>query len=158
MVRSAYDVLGAPSILGSPEILGDPASAVPNPVENDITKFIDKGYTASDKIYFGVGDGFLLAAGAERLFQKSVQTPFKPLRGTIASQYCPDLVITQAKVGAVDLVEGDPIPCEVWSEVSTNNMISWPTLDTSQQMLIRIRNRGLAAVPIDIGLWGVRLR
>lgn len=151
-------MLGSPSILGAPEILGDPATAVPTASDNDITKFVDKGYTASDKIYFGLGNNTILGAGLELLFVQSVQTPFKPLRATFPSQYAPDILITQAKIGSVDLVEGDPVPLEVWSEVSRNNAISWPTLDVSQQMQIRLRNVGLIDVPVNIAFWGVRLR
>jgi len=151
-------MLGTPQILGAPEILGDPATAVPTAADQDITKYTQKGYTASDKIYFGIGDGGALAAGAEVLFRQSVQTPFKPLRLTMASQYVPDIVIVQVKIGSVDLVEGAPVPAEVWSEVSENNCVSWPTLDVSQELQIRLRNRGLIDIAVDIGVYGVRLR
>jgi hypothetical protein len=159
MGRNVYDqFVGAPEILGNTEILGDPAMGLAAAPDADMTKFIQKGYTASDKIYFGLGNNFLLIAGAEALLVQSVQTPFKPLKATFPSQYCPDVLITQVKVGSVDLVEGDPIPIEVWSEVSMNNMISWPTLDVSQQMQVRLRNVGAVDVRCNIGFFGLRLR
>lgn len=160
---NAYDAMmrgsvGSPMILGAPEILGDPALGVTVAADTDVTKYIDKGWTASDRIYFGLGNNVLLPAAGELLFTQSVQTPFKPQRLTLPSQYCPDVVIVQAKIGSVDLIEGDPVPAEVWSEVSTNNAVSWPTLDVSQQLQIRFRNNGLVAVPINLAAWGLRLR
>lgn len=164
-MASAYDMmmrggsnLGATEILGGPEILGDPATQIPTAADQDITKYIDAGWTASDKTLMGLGDGTVLLAGTEALFQVQTQTPFKVLQITQASQYVPDLVLVQCKIGSVDLVEGFPIPMEMFSEVSNNAKVSWPTLDTSQSVSMRIRNRGAVDVRIDIGFYGIRLR
>lgn len=164
MTMNAWDRMtgagvGSPEILSALEILGDPAMAVPTQADRDVTKYLDAGYKASDKIYFGVGNNATLAAGATGIvFQQQVQTPFKPLKLTFPSQYCPDVLINQVQIGSVLLLEGNPIPIEVWSEVSRNNQVSWPTLDTSQSLIITLTNAGLVDVLVNIGSWGIRLR
>lgn len=154
--------LSGPEILarlGAVDILGDAALAVPTEADKDIVRYTEQGYKASDKIYMGVGNNALLAAGATgQVFAQQVQTPFKPLRMTFASQYCPDVLIVQVQIGSVLLIEGAPVCMEAWSEVSTNNAISWPTLDTSQSLIVTLSNVGLVDVRVNITAYGIRLR
>jgi hypothetical protein len=163
---NAYDaVLGnsqrvsGPEILGNLEILGDAAMSVATEADKDIVRYTQAGFKASDKIHFGIGNNVLLPAATNGfVVQQPVQTPFKPLVLTFPSQYCPDILIQQIQIGSVLLIEGAPVCMEVWSEVSRNNRVSWPTLDTSQSLIITLSNVGAVDVRVNIAAWGIRLR
>jgi len=161
MARSAYDQImgvGDLEVLGDVEVLGDPAAAVATEADRDITRYTDEGWRASDKILFGIGGGVVLAPGATQTYSESVSNPFKTLRVTIPSDQAPGLVITSARIGSIELVDGQGIEAQVFSEVSRNNNVSWPTAQTSQRISFTIRNDAAVARSIYISLYGVRLR
>lgn len=162
MVANAWDQMtGAAQQMGAVTILGDLAAMVQDPTEADraITKYTQQGYTASDRIFVGLEGQKILAAGVEDTFQAPVSTPFKPERVTIPSWCAPFLVITSIQIGPVLLVDGrGGIPADIFTEVSTNNRISWPTVETSQDIIFRIRNVGVAPTRVSPAVYGVRLR
>lgn len=159
---NAYDRMmgvGAVDILGAPEILGDPASMVEAAQEAaEMTRYTEAGYTASDKIWFGVGNGVVQATGTTVTYSESVATPFKPLKMTIASDEAPGLFITSIKIGPIELVDGAAIPAQTLSEVSLNNKISFPTAETSQKISVTVRNQSGVNRNVAISFYGVRLR
>lgn len=153
--------VGSPSILGTPSILGDPTALVVE-VDNPV-KYIEDGFKAADRIHVGVGGGTglaaTIAAGASVTLTAQVANPFKPEFVTIQSAKAPGLFITEIDIAATRLLDGDPIPCEVFSEVSNYGRVSWPTVGTSQFIRITVVNRNAAAVTlVGFALQGIRLR
>jgi hypothetical protein len=80
-------------------------------------------------------------------------------RLTIPSSVSLFLMMTSAKIAAIDLIDGDPITADVFSEVSLNNGVRWPTANTGQQLQLQAANTDPAAAHEPrISLTGVRLR
>lgn len=155
-------MVGAPMIVGRPEILGDPAAAINNLVEADaeVVKYIAEGkYTASDRIRVGIGAARTLAAGVEDTFETQVNTPFKPEIVHVPSFLQPGLMCTAFIIGPTNLIDGDPIDTSCWSEVSTQAKVSYPTANTSQKLIVKLRNNDTVAKNnVSINVQGVRLR
>lgn len=154
---------GRVDIVGGPEImLGDPAMAVNTVTEADkgVAKYVkEAGYTASDRIRVGVGATATIAAGATHRFQVQVNTPFKPEHVCVPSFLQPGFMISQVRIGATMLIDGDPVDSSCWSEVSQQAQVSWPTADTSQNIIIDVLNADTVAKTLcSINLYGVRLR
>lgn len=172
-MASAYDrfarqlgspeILGLPSIGGPIEILGDPIQKLANEQEETaMIRYVDAGYTKADKIFLGVGAGPTgptpLLPAAVVTVQAQVNAPFKILRMTHPSDQCPDVFIERMNIGPTLLVDGPMIPLAIFSEVSTNNQISFPTLETSQSIIITLRNTSAVDTrQIAFACWGVRL-
>jgi hypothetical protein len=67
--------------------------------------------------------------------------------------------MTSLKIGPTELVDGDPIFLECMTEVSLSNLISYPTAQTSQEIVARILNASAAQVDgFSLALLGIRLR
>lgn len=145
-------------ILGQPEILGDPAALVATEADQDVVRYTQNGYRASDRIHFGVTGTQLLAAGATQTFSQGVATPFKPTKMTIPSVVAPFLVITSCKIGPTELIDGQGVAADIFSEVSLNAGISWPTVETSQEIKITLQNIGPDPVMPRVSVHGIRLR
>lgn len=120
------------------EIFGEPAQEVQDIDGNLTVKYKGKEYTQADRINFGLsGLGAINAWSGSGdpipwTFSEDVSTPTKVLQVTIPSWIAPYLLISQVKIGPYDLLDGQPICADVWTEVSRNAGVNWPTADTSQ--------------------------
>jgi len=90
--------------------------------------------------------GVTILAGARVTLIRAPSTPLIPLQATIASTICPGLFIDLIRCGAVYLIDGDPIAAETLSEVSFANKLTWPTVQTSQNIEIGILNASAAPI------------
>ena len=80
-------------------------------------------------------------------------------RVTIPSSVALFLVVATAKIAAIDLIDGEPICADIFSEVSLNNQVRWPTAQTGQQIQVSIGNTDTASAHEPrTSLTGVRLR
>jgi len=146
-------------MMNGPEIMmGDPAALVTTEADRSVTKYIESGWVASDRITFGLGAGAPLAAGATQTFVQQTNTPFKALKVMFPSQDAPGVFVNSVRIGSIELVDGAAVPIQIWSEVSMVNEVSWVTADTSQQISFNITNTTGVAVPIAVALYGIRLR
>ncbi len=153
------------AVNGQIQVVGDTAIRVDesgNPIE-----YTEKGYTIAEEVNLGIGDRFEIGAAPDAttsLVEKipsptNVSLPFMTQRMTIPSSVALFLMITQAKIAAVDLIDGDPIAADVFSEVSLNNGVRWPTANTGQNIQLQIGNTDdTEGHEPRVSLTGVRLR
>jgi hypothetical protein len=152
--------------LGSVQVLGDaaiPVDVPPNPV-----KYQNQTYKTAEEINLGLGGRFVVPAAAGPgptqttvlpIPSPNTSLPFMAQRITIRSAIAPFFIITNAKIAAIDLIDGEPICADIFSEVSLNSGIRWPTAQTGQQIQVSVGNVDPTSAhePI-ITLTGVRLR
>jgi len=150
---------------GQIQVVGDTAIRVDqsgSPIE-----YTEKGYTIAEEINLGLGNRFSIPAAPSAVLSTTLQIPapsnvslpFMAQRLTIPSSVSLFLMVTQAKIAAIDLIDGDPITADVFSEVSLNNGVRWPTANTGQQIQLAAANTDPAAAHEPrISLTGVRLR
>lgn len=148
--------------LGAVSILGDLAALVPMPTDADqaITKYIQQGYRASDRIYVGVDTELVIPPGDVLTFRAPVSEPFKPEGLCIPSWVSPYVRIEEIKIGSVTLLDGrGAVNADTFTEQSNlGNRLSFPTVETSQEIIMRIRNvSALPQTPVPT-FYGVRLR
>lgn len=160
---SDVEILGHPFVGGPVEILGDPIQKLADAQEqNRMIQYTEQGYSKADRVFLGVGAGATgptpLLPGAVVTVAAQVNAPFKILRMTHPSDQCPDVFIERMNIGPTLLVDGTMIPLAIFSEVSTNNQISFPTLETSQSIIITLRNTSAVDTrQIAFACWGIRL-
>lgn len=159
--RSAWDSLQ------DIEILGDPAVKVAEIDDNLAVKYKGKEYKNADRINVGVSGTADLPAwsgtgpGVPFSFSVAVSTPTKVYRVTIPSFIAPFLVFSSVKIGPTELIDGNPICGDIWSEVSENNAVDWPTAETSQTITFTGQSFATSTVTMRqprITLYAVRLR
>jgi hypothetical protein len=150
---------------GQIQVVGDTAIRVDqsgSPIE-----YTEKGYTIAEEINLGLGNRFSIPAAPSPTASSilavpspnNVSLPFMAQRLTIPSSVSLFLMMTSAKIAAIDLIDGDPITADVFSEVSLNNGVRWPTANTGQQIQLQAANTDPAAAHEPrISLTGVRLR
>lgn len=160
--------VGAPEILmgrsavpGGGSVLGDPAAAFEGTPAQ--VQYQPDNYKDADFIVFGISSGVAggvtIGAGLTVEVTGQVSTPFKPLRLFLPSTLAPGLFVARLSYGAWNLVDGDPIPAEMLSEVSLANAVSYPTAATSQVIRVSLLNATAAPVThVALGMLGVRLR
>lgn len=140
------------------DILGDPAQRVDAPLK--YVDYVDKKYTQAEEVQFGLsGRQAIAAATSERLDAPSTDQPFLALRATIPSSVALYFVINFMQVSSVVLLEGNPICGDIFSEVSLNNGVRWPTVQTGTAYKMDFENTD----PTDpheprFTLTGIRLR
>lgn len=149
---------------GSVEVLGDAALRVdtpPNPVP-----YRDQNYSVAEEVNLGLGGRFSIPAAPSpttstvlALPAPNTSLPFMTQRVTIPSSVALYLMLTQAKIAAIDLIDGEAICADIFSEVSLNNGVRWPTAQTGQQVQVSIGNTDTASAHEPrCSLTGVRLR
>ncbi len=161
---NAYERLlkGGVANMGQIEIMGDTAAMVTE-ADKGIVTYTEQGYKIADKTYVGLGlpTGIVMApaGGIDTVLDQPVVTPFKPLMLCIPSWAAPGVLVVGVQIGPTQLIDGQPIPADVFTEVSTANNFSWPTVEMSQNIHIVLRNlNALAPDPFNIGFYGIRLR
>lgn len=149
---------------GSVQVLGDAAMAVsqaPNPV-----KYQNQDYATAEEVNLGLGGRFVVPAASspvvgttEALPSPNTSLPFMTQRVTIPSSVALFLMVRTAKIAAIDLIDGEPICADIFSEVSLNNGVRWPTAQTGQQIQISVDNTDdTSSHEPRASLTGVRLR
>lgn len=152
--------------VGSVEILGDPALKVENTPEGTAIKYKDKTYTRAEQINVGVGGRAIVAAAPDATTSTTAQIPspnldlpFLTQKVTIPSSVSLYLMLSFAQVSSVVLIDGDAICCDIFSEVSLNNHVRWPTAQTGQSIRLAVDNTDpTKGHEPRISLTGVRLR
>lgn len=149
---------------GNVQILGAPAALVETP--NKMVEYRNQGYNNAEVVNLGLGGRFSIAAAPgpttttfAALPAPNTSLPYETQRVTIPSSVSLYLVMSVAKIAAIDLIDGEPICADIFSEVSLNNEVQWPTAQTGQQIQITIGNTDTAAAHEPrVSLTGIRLR
>jgi hypothetical protein len=155
---SAYDDLMAGSVgdvdIGDVEV-GDPAAMT----EALAAKlYAERPFTREDEVDLGVYDGVAIAPAGTRQLSVQSDNPFKPLAICVPSWQAPGLQITNIKISAVNLIEGQAIPADMFTEVSNINVVSYPTIQTSGRIVFDLTNASAAPITPNIGIKGKRIR
>ena len=147
--------LGAVEILGG--MLGDPALKVDTATKG--IQYKDKSYSVAEEINVGIGGRFVVLAGATSpIPSPSLDQPFLATRATIPSSVALYFMLQFAQVSSVVLLDGDAICGDIFSEVSLNNGVRWPTAQTGQSFKFSFQNTDVADHEPRFSLTGVRLR
>ena len=160
--NSVYDRMQ--SLNGNVDVLGDAAirvNAPTNPVQ-----YRETDYTIAEEVNLGLGGRVEVPAAPSTTLSSTLQLPtpntslpFMTQRVTIPSSVALFLMLSQAKIAAIDLIDGEAICADVFSEVSLNNGVRGPTAQTGQQIGITIQNTDpSSAHEPRVTLTGVRLR
>jgi len=135
--------------------IGDPTEMV----EKLAAKlYTDRPFTHEDEVDVGGYDGVAIGPGLSRTLAIQVDNPFKPIAVVIPSWQSPGLQITQIQIAAVNLVEGQALPADLYTEVSTQNDVNFPTVQGSGRILVTFTNRTLLDITPNIAFKGKRIR
>ena len=155
---SAYDDLMAGSVgdvdIGDVDI-GDPAEMTPALAAKLYT---DRPFTREDEVDLGIYDGVAIAPGASRQVAVQSDNPFKPIALCVPSWQAPGLQIANVKINAINLVEGQPVPADMFTEVSLIAGVNYPTIQTSGRIVMDLNNTSAAPITPNIGIKGRRIR
>lgn len=152
-------------ILGDHRLnVGDAAIMVDAP--SSPVKYQNVQYNTAEEVNMGLGGRFLVAAAPSPVASTTVQLPtpntslpFMTMRVTIPSSVSLYFMLNTAKIAAIDLIDGEAICGDIFSEVSLNNGVRWPTAQTGQQFQITISNTDdTAAHEPRVSITGIRLR
>jgi len=158
---NAFDQVLQNAHLGDVEVLADAALAAQGGTSSDgpVARNID--YDKADDVHFGVsnikGQPTTCPPGIS-ILQNRPSTPYKPRAMVIASEQCPGLYIQQIEYGPFRFVDGSCIPASAHSEVSLNQFIRWPTIQTSSDVTITLFNDTIADKRIAVDFRGTRVR
>jgi hypothetical protein len=134
--------------VGEVEIVGRPAqpsaegqkAATYNPQADYKNAYdIDLGFQSAA---FG---GALIAVGATADLVIQPVTPFKPKELRVPGTIAPDFEIVSMTLADRAYIDGSPIPCENYSEVSNVGLMDIGTIQTSVPLRITVRNIGAVA-------------
>ena len=160
----ASDMYNRLTSAGNVQVLGDaamPVESAPNPV-----KYLNQSYKTAEEVNLGLGGRHLIAVAPSAIVSTTstlptpnTSLPFMTQRVTIPSSVSLYLMVRSAKIAAIDLIDGEPICADIFSEVSLNNGVRWPTAQTGQQIQVTIDNTDtVSAHEPRLSLTGVRLR
>lgn len=160
MSRSVYDqMLNDVQIRKTPRLSNPALQVDPNDAPSQAVEYERDNYTRSDVIKVGVGGRFQIPAGATaQIPAPTLQNPFQPIKATNSSAVAEFLLISRMNIAAVDLLDGDPICADVFSEVSLQSEISWPTVQTGQAIRVAYDNTDVNPHEPRLTLTGWRLR
>lgn len=151
---------------GNVQVLADPAMAVDEANVQSMVKYVEQGYKNAEEVNLGLGGRFSINPAPNAtdstvaaLPSPNTSLPYMTQRATIPSSVALFLVVVTAKIAAIDLIESGPICGDIFSEVSLNNGVRWPTAQTGQQIQVSLGNtdQNTAHEP-RMSLTGVRLR
>jgi hypothetical protein len=160
---NAYQrLLGAGNAMGQIEIMGD-AAALVTEADKGIVTYTEQGYKVADKTYVGLGlaTGIIMnpPLGLDITLNQPVVTPFKPLLLVIPSWAAPGVMVVGCQIGPTQLIDGQPIPADAFTEVANSSSFSWPTVEMSQSITLVLRNTNpVVPDPFNIAFYGIRLR
>lgn len=162
----ASDMFSRLTRAGNVQVLADPAIAVDQANAAQMVKYTEQGYNNAEEVNMGLGGRFLIGAAPSAtqslvvpLPSPNTSLPYMTQRVTIPSSVALFLMVVTAKIAAIDLIDAEAICGDIFSEVSLNNAVRWPTAQTGQQIQISIGNTD-ATDPHEprMSLTGVRLR
>jgi hypothetical protein len=132
---------------------GDTAKAVTyNPQQDYKNAYeIDLGFQSAA---FG---GALIAVGATQDLIVAPVTPFKPSELRVPGSIAPDFEIVALTLADRSYVDGTPIPCENYSEVSNVGLMDIGTLNTSVPLRMTVRNIGPVAARFRANFRGIKV-
>lgn len=150
---------------GNVEVLGAPA-ILSESISQDAVRFYNNGFKSADEVNLGLTGIQEWAAAPNPLTPNyqdvpnpTLDLPFSTQRVTIPSTVAPFFVISNVKIAAIQLIEGQPVCGEIFSEVSLNNGVRWPTAQTGQNIRMTLGNTDTAnAYQPRVSLTGIRLR
>lgn len=148
--------------MGQIEIMGDVAAMVTE-ADKGITTYTEGGYKLADKTYVGLGlpTGIVMnpPGGLDITLNQPVVTPFKPLLLIIPSWAAPGVMLVGCQIGPTQLIDGQPVPADTFTEVANSANFSWPTVEMSQNITLVLRNtNAVVPDPFNIAFYGIRLR
>ncbi|HUX77913.1 MAG TPA: hypothetical protein VMY40_14875 [Anaerolineae bacterium] len=154
---SAYDdLMGSVGDVDIGDVdIGDPAEMTEKLAA---ALYADRPFTREDEVDLGFYDGVAIAPGGTRQIAIQSDNPFKPLALCVPSWQAPGLQIQNIKISAVNLIEGGPVPADMFTEVSNIARVNYPTIQTSGRIVIDLVNRSAAAITPSIGIKGKRIR
>lgn len=151
---------------GNVQVLADPALQVEQAQAQSMVKYTEQGYNNAEEVNIGLGGRFSIPAAASPttgtvlpLPSPNTSLPYMTQRVTIPSSVALFLMVTTAKIAAIDLIDANSICGDIFSEVSLNNGVRWPTAQTGQQIQVSVENTdATSAHEPRMSLTGVRLR
>jgi hypothetical protein len=145
---------------GGSASVGNPAIRLDQPNAASEYAYTQDQFNKGDVINVGVGGTFSVpAATSVQIPTPNISNPFKAEKVTIPSSVAEFLLLQQVTIGATNLIDGDAICADIFSEVSLNNCVSWPTAQTGQQFRVQIQNAdAVNAHQPRLTLTGIRLR
>ena len=129
--------------------------------------YTERPFTREDEVDVGGYDGVAIAGlGGTHRLQIQVDNPFKPVAVIVPSWQAPGLQIANIQIASINLIEGQPIPADSQApsdlrpgpEVSTQNGVNYPTIQTSGRILIDFVNLSAASITPNVALKGRRIR
>ena len=149
------------------EILGAPA-LLAKAMETDVVRYVEQGYSKAEEVNFALTGRTLWPAAPNPTTtaqnpvpQPTLSLPYSTQRVTIPSWSAPFFVILMAEIAATRLIDGNTggICADVFSEVSLNNGVRWPTAQTGQSIAMILGNTDTTqAREPRVTLTGIRLR
>lgn len=161
-MENAFDQVLRNAHLGDVEVLADAALAAGggSPTDGPVARNVD--FTNADDVHFGVSNNKGLPtncpANSEVIIQNRPSTPYRPRAMVIASEQCPGLYIRQIEYGPFRFIDGSCIPASAHSEVSLNQFIRWPTIQTSSDVTITLYNDTALVKNVAVDFRGTRVR
>jgi hypothetical protein len=146
--------------VGDVEIVGRPAQASAesskgatyNPTQEYKNAYeIDFGFQSAA---FG---GATIAVGATQDLVVAPVTPFKPSELRVPGTIAPDFEIVSMNLGDRSYMDGTPIPCENYSEVSNVGLMDIGTINTSVPLRMTVRNIGAVAARFRANFRGLKV-
>lgn len=135
--------------VGDVDILGRPAAAASGGA-SPVSYSPEAEYTVGYEIDFGFesatfASGALIPVGGSQTLVITPVTPFKPKEMRIPSAIANDFEIVDILLADRHYIDGAPIPCDNYSEVSNVGLMDIGTINTTVPLKMTVRNIG--AVP-----------
>lgn len=157
--RNAYEAMR----LGDIEVLESPAVQAGAVAPGAGVKYGQVDYQNADDCHLGCSNktpgGITIVAGAQVTIEGVPTSPFKPRAVVVPSYLQVDLFMCQVTIGPFNAIEGDPTPCCTHSEVSLNQFVDWPMIQSNSPVKFVMLNASAADkhhVAIDVR--GTRFR
>jgi hypothetical protein len=164
---SAFERMMSGAHISDVEILADASAAMAAGAGGGDTTHSqqvarNRDFTEADDVHFAVSNNAglptNLAPNAATILQTAPSTPYKPRAMTIPSDQCIGLYIQQVEYGPFRFIDGGPVPASAHSEVSLNQFIQWPTIQTSAAVKITLYNDTNNTKRLSVDFRGTRVR
>jgi hypothetical protein len=159
--RNAYQALGMG--MNDIEVLEAPAVQADTPAAGATIRYKGVEYKNADDCHLGCSSkaqgGVTIGAGLTAILEGTPTSPFKPRACVIPSYLQIDLFMVQGTIGPFNIVEGDPVPVAAHSEVSLNQFVDWPMIQSNSPIRFTLLNASAAPkLHVAIDIRGTRFR
>jgi len=164
--RNAYQALGMG--MGDIEVLESPALQADAPLAGASIRYKGVEYKNADDCHLGCSNktpgGVTIPAAVggipgQLVIEGIPTSPFKPRACVIPSYLQVDLFMQQGPIGPFNIIEGDPVPVAAHSEVSLNQFVDWPMIQSNSPIRFTMLNASAAdKVHVAIDIRGTRFR